>query len=143
MFQFQVFVENVPSTSTHKGCMNILVIFFNYCWFIFLGKPSWKCNTFDSFGKKNTNWSKFRFSWCTYLNMHREVNVTKFWILVESLYKLKQSVNQKLRPKVSNPVTEAKEKYYNSKRLLMEKELEVLQRKGARDEEYHQKKLHF
>lgn len=50
-------------------------------------------------------------------------------------------MNHKLRPKVNNPIIEAKEKYYNAKRLLMEKELEVLQRKEIRDEEEHIKKM--
>lgn len=52
--------------------------------------------------------------------------------------KLKRKVSAKLRP---NPITSAKEAYYEAKRRLIEKEIEALQKREDREREEHEKKM--
>ncbi|KAF5296302.1 hypothetical protein FQA39_LY12519 [Lamprigera yunnana] len=55
--------------------------------------------------------------------------------------RLKRPINQKLRPTRTRPFFEEKQRYYQTKRLLLEAELEMVRKKDTREEEKHKKKM--
>jgi hypothetical protein len=54
--------------------------------------------------------------------------------------KLKQPISKRLRPKIPNPVFQAKEEFYKSKTKLIENEILQLKRRQEREEEEHERK---